>query len=57
MFRTKICDILGGMVWIGKAELAGATGITHRVAWKQGILGVVKWFLKVRGGAKGKRAE
>ena len=29
-----------------KHELAGATGVTHRVAWKQGILGVVKKFLK-----------
>ena len=31
-----------------KSEIAGATGVTHRVAWRQGILGVVKWFLKVR---------
>jgi len=31
-----------------KSEIAGATGVTHRVAWRQGILGVVKWCLKVR---------
>lgn len=31
-----------------KAEIAGATGITHRVAWRQGILGLVKRVLKVR---------
>jgi nucleoside-diphosphate-sugar epimerase len=30
-----------------KAEIAGATGITHRVAWRQGILGWVKKLLKV----------
>ena len=29
-----------------KQEIAGATGITHRVAWRQGILGVVKWLLR-----------
>lgn len=31
-----------------KAEIAGATGITHRVAWRQGILGVIKWLLRTR---------
>jgi len=29
-----------------KAELAGATGITHRVAWRQGVLGVARRLLK-----------
>ncbi len=29
-----------------KHEIAGATGVTHRVAWRQGILGAVKWFLR-----------
>jgi len=29
-----------------KSELAGATGVTHRVAWRQGILGVAKRLLK-----------
>jgi len=28
------------------AEFSGNTGVTHRVPWKQGILGVVKWFFK-----------
>ena len=28
-----------------KAEVAGAEGVTHRVAWKQGILGIVKRFM------------
>ncbi|GAH35555.1 unnamed protein product, partial [marine sediment metagenome] len=28
-----------------KHELAGAEGLTHRVAWKQGILGLVKKFM------------
>lgn len=28
-----------------KDEIAGATGITHRVAWSQGILKVVKWLM------------
>ena len=27
------------------AEIAGATGVTHRVAWSQGALGLVKRFL------------
>ncbi len=31
-----------------KHEIAGATGITHRVAWRQGALGIVKRVLKVR---------
>jgi len=31
-----------------KAELAGATGVTHRVAWRQGALGLVKWVLTPR---------
>lgn len=31
-----------------KAEIAGATGVTHRVAWRQGILGVVKKLVKAR---------
>ncbi|MCC7493246.1 MAG: NAD(P)-dependent oxidoreductase [Fimbriimonadaceae bacterium] len=31
-----------------KAAIAGATGVTHRVAWKQGILGTVKRFLKTK---------
>lgn len=31
-----------------KAELAGATGTTHRVAWKQGALGWIKRCLKVK---------
>jgi len=29
-----------------KAEIAGATGVTHRVAWRQGILGWVKNLLR-----------
>ncbi len=28
-----------------KHEIAGAEGVTHRVAWKQGILGLVKRFM------------
>ncbi len=28
-----------------KHELAGAEGVTHRVAWKQGILGLIKRFM------------
>ncbi|MDP8254747.1 MAG: NAD(P)-dependent oxidoreductase [Candidatus Alcyoniella australis] len=28
-----------------KHELAGAEGVTHRVAWKQGILGFIKKFM------------
>lgn len=31
-----------------KAEIAGATGVTHRVAWRQGILGWVKKLLRNR---------
>lgn len=31
-----------------KHEIQGATGITHRVAWRQGVLGLVKWFLRGR---------
>ena len=26
------------------AEVAGRSGISHRLPWKQGLLGVVKWF-------------
>lgn len=29
-----------------KHELGGASGVTHRVAWRQGILGVIKKFMK-----------
>jgi nucleoside-diphosphate-sugar epimerase len=29
-----------------KEEASGATGITHRVAWNQGILKVFKWILR-----------
>lgn len=32
-----------------KHELAGATGITHRVAWRQGMLRPIKWALRARG--------
>ncbi len=28
-----------------KSEIAGASGITHRVAWKQGVLGLIKKFM------------
>jgi len=31
-----------------KHEIAGATGVTHRVAWRQGALGLVKKALKTR---------
>ncbi|MBI2298767.1 MAG: NAD(P)-dependent oxidoreductase [Armatimonadetes bacterium] len=31
-----------------KGEIAGASGITHRVAWRQGILGLVKKRLRNR---------
>jgi len=37
-----------------KHELAGATGITHRVAWRQGVLGLVKRCL---GSRRGRRPE
>jgi nucleoside-diphosphate-sugar epimerase len=35
-----------------KEEVKGATGVTHRVAWRQGILGVVKWFLCLGNGRR-----
>jgi len=25
-------------------EFEGKSGVSHRVPWKQGILGVAKWF-------------
>jgi nucleoside-diphosphate-sugar epimerase len=28
-----------------KGEISGAEGVTHRVAWKQGVLGIVKRFM------------
>jgi len=31
-----------------KAELGGATGVTHRVAWRQGALGLIKKVLTPR---------
>lgn len=31
-----------------KAEIAGASGVTHRVAWRQGILGLIKRVMQAR---------